>query len=102
MGRLFQARGPATDKALSPNDSRVIGTSRVRVSDANAITQGNSLYIGDFDRLRMFCRPGIRSKAIAMTCNRKGEGFAKTILLFTVSHIANSVFGLFYDDSCVR
>jgi len=32
MGRLFQANGPATEKALSPNDRRVLGTSRVRVS----------------------------------------------------------------------
>jgi len=31
MGRLFQARGPAIEKALSPNDSRVLSTSRVRV-----------------------------------------------------------------------
>jgi len=35
MGRLFQACGacgPATEKALSPNASRVLGTSGVRVS----------------------------------------------------------------------
>jgi len=32
MGRLFQSRGPATKKAMSPNYSRVLGTSRVRVS----------------------------------------------------------------------
>jgi len=32
MGRLFQSRGSATEKALSPNDSRVLGTSRVRMS----------------------------------------------------------------------
>ena len=31
IGRLFQAREPATQKALSPNDNRVLGTSRVRV-----------------------------------------------------------------------
>ena len=30
IGRLFQARGPATQKALSPNDSRVLGTSKIR------------------------------------------------------------------------
>jgi len=32
MGRLFQVSGPATEKALSPNDSQVLRTSRVRVS----------------------------------------------------------------------
>ena len=32
MGRMFQARGPATEKAISPNDIQVLGTSRVRVS----------------------------------------------------------------------
>jgi len=32
MGRLFQVCGPVTENALSPNDSRVLSTSRVRVS----------------------------------------------------------------------
>jgi len=32
MGRLFQTRGPATEKDRSPNDRRVLGTSRMRVS----------------------------------------------------------------------
>jgi len=32
MGRLFQALGPATEKTLSPNDNRVLGTYGVRVS----------------------------------------------------------------------
>jgi len=41
MGRLFEARGPATEKALSPKDSRVLGTSRVRVSaDHNPFLRG--------------------------------------------------------------
>ena len=31
-GSLFQARGPAVINALSPNDKRVLGTSKVNVS----------------------------------------------------------------------
>jgi len=29
IGRMFQACGPATEKALSPNDRRVLGTSKM-------------------------------------------------------------------------